>query len=89
MSGLKVSNEKIETKETEWGVLVAKLVAGGRTFEEVARFTLKQAESVLLNQVEEFKNQARIAGCTFKDDGESEVDGLPVLEGGGSWFGNE
>jgi len=51
---------------------VAKLVSGGRTFDDVAKFTLKQAESVLANQAEEFKNQARLAGCTFKDDGEVE-----------------
>jgi hypothetical protein len=69
--------------------LVAKLVSGGRTFDDVAKFTLKQAESVLANQAEEFKNQARLAGCTFKDDGDDDTDGLPVLEGGGSWFGNE
>ena len=48
-------------------------MADGRTFEQVEQFTLKQAESVLANQAEEFKNQARLAGCTFKDDNVEEV----------------
>jgi len=63
----------VENKATEWASLVAKLVAGGRTFDDVARFTLKQAESVLANQAEEFKNQARLQGCTFKDDDKEEA----------------
>lgn len=89
MSGLKGTDGKTESRETEWASLVAKLVASGRTFEQVAQFTLKQAEAVLRNQAEKFKNQARLQGCTFKDDDDSGVNGLPVLEGGSSWFGNE
>jgi len=89
VSGLKASGEKTGTKETEWAVLVAKLVSDGRTYKDVSEFTLKQAEYALKEQAEKFKNQARLQGCTFKDDGESDTDGLPVLEGGGSWFGNE
>ena len=88
MSGLKGKNEDYDAKESEWSGLVAKLVADGRTFEQVANFTLKQAESVLKEQSEKFKNQARLQGCTFKDDGEDET-GLAVLEGGSSWFGND
>lgn len=73
VSGLKDNQKCHEAKESDWANLVAKLVDGGRNFEDVANFTLKQAESVLHEQVEKFKNQARIQGCEFKDDNVEEV----------------
>ena len=68
-SGLKRDDAgKVESKPAEWANLIGKLVSDGRTFSDVKKFTLKQAESVLAEQAEKFKNQARIAGCTFEDE---------------------
>ena len=70
VSGLKNSGDNADAKETEWASLAAKLAASGRTFDQVGKFTLKQAESVLKEQAEKFKNQARLQGCTFDEDNE-------------------